>query len=335
MGKKRKKILKATHQGELDLSGFNISCAVLENGTRVLVNRSLANAFGIKGSGAYWQKKKQGKGALLPEYLSANYLKPFIDKNMMAKLSKPIPYINMKGLETEGIEAVLLTDICNIYVKAGEEGALRNNIHISENAYKIILAFSKVGITALVDEVTGYQYDRERNELQKILKAYISEELLPWQKRFPDIYYKELFRLNRWDFTVNGIKLRPGVIGKWTNTLIYERLPKGILEELKKKTPKSDSGNYIARFHQKLTLDIGEPHLTQQLNKVITVFQLSDNMKHMWFQFEKLKDREEGQLELPFDFDEDGKTIEPVYEEILTSFDKQLKGLLNVSPEKK
>ena len=28
--------------------------------------------------------------------------------------------------------------------------------------------------------------------LQKILKAYISEELLPWQKRFPDIYYKEL-----------------------------------------------------------------------------------------------------------------------------------------------
>lgn len=66
--------------------------------------------------------------------------------------------------------------------------------------------FARVGITALVDEATGYQYDREKNELQKILKAYIAEDLLPWQKRFPDIYYKELFRLNGWDFTVNGIK---------------------------------------------------------------------------------------------------------------------------------
>mgnify|MGYP003561277120 CR=1 FL=1 len=50
-------------------------------------------------------------------------------------------------------------------------------------------AFARVGITALVDEATGYQYERENDELQKILKAYISEELLPWQKRFPDIFY--------------------------------------------------------------------------------------------------------------------------------------------------
>ena len=67
-------------------------------------------------------------------------------------------------------------------------------------------AFARVGITALVDEATGYQYEREHDELQKILKAYISEELLPWQKRFPDIFYKELFRLNGWNYTVNGIK---------------------------------------------------------------------------------------------------------------------------------
>lgn len=39
--------------------------------------------------------------------------------------------------------------------------------------------FARVGITALVDEATGYQYDREKNELQKILKAYIAEDLLP------------------------------------------------------------------------------------------------------------------------------------------------------------
>lgn len=51
------------------------------------------------------------------------------------------------------------------------------------NADMIIRSVAKVGIIALVDEVTGYQHDREQHELQKLLKAYISRELLPWQNR--------------------------------------------------------------------------------------------------------------------------------------------------------
>jgi hypothetical protein len=320
------KKLKSDYAGDLELGEFKISCAVLEDGTRVLVSRSLANAFGIKGSGSYWQKKKDKKRSLLPEYLSASYLKPFIRKDLYDKLSEPIPYINKSGVLTEGVSAEILADICDIYIKANEKGALTDNQHIAENAYKLLVSFSKLGIIALVDEATGYQYDREKDELQKILKAYISEELLPWQKRFPDIYYKELFRLNGWEFTVHGIKKRPGVIGKWTNTLIYERLPKGVLNELKNKTPKSESGNYLARLHQNLTLDIGEPNLTAQLNKIITIFQLSDSMEQVWSQFNKLKSREEGQFELPFTFDKQGHTREPIYEEEkLSNFNKSLK----------
>jgi len=123
MSKEVIKILKATHQGELELNGFKISSAVLSDGTRVLVNRSLANAFGIKGSGAYWQKKKEGKekGALLPEYLSAKYLTPFISDELMIKLSKPIPYINAQGLETEGIPAELMPGIVYLLGKPGKE----------------------------------------------------------------------------------------------------------------------------------------------------------------------------------------------------------------------
>lgn len=304
------KILKATHQGELDLNGFKISCAVLEDGSRVLVNRSLANAFGIKGSGAYWQKKKEEKGALLPEYLSAKYLEKFIKDDLLLKLTEPVPYENNQGVETEGIKADLLPDICDIYVKAGENGALKNSPEIAENAYNIILAFSKVGITALVDEATGYQYEREKDELQKILKAYISPELLPWQKKFPDLFYKELFRLNGWEFTIHGIKKRPGVIGTWTNKLIYEQLPNGVIDELKSKTPKNESGNYVARLHQNLTPNVGDEHLAAQLNQIVTLFMLSDNMKDMWGKFEKLKLRQSGQMELPFSFDASGHTKE-------------------------
>lgn len=307
---KQQKILKASYNGELDLNGFKISCAVLEDGTRVLVNRSLSRAFGLKGSGAYWQRKKNQEGALLPEYISAKYLEPYISKEIYKKISNTIPYINNRNIITDGVKAELLADICDIYVKAGEKGALSENQQIAQNAYQILLAFSKVGIIALVDEATGYQYDREKDELQKILKAYISEKLLPWQKRFPDIFYKELFRLNGWDFTVNGIKKRPSVIGKWTNTLIYDQLPKGVLTELKRKTPKNAAGNRSARYHQFLTPDIGHPTLTAQINQIVTIFQLSDNMEQMWAQFEKLKQRQNGQLSLPFGFDKNGHTDE-------------------------
>jgi hypothetical protein len=321
--------LKSNYSGELDLNGFKISCAVLDDGTRVVVNRSLASALGIKGSGAYWQKKKSKKGAMLPEYLSAKYLRPFISDELFTNISNPIPYINNSGVESEGISADILADICDVYIKANEKGALSDNQSIADNAYKILLAFSKVGIIALVDEATGYQYDREKDELQKILKAYISQELLPWQKRFPDVFYKELFRLNGWNFTIQDIRKRPGVIGTWTKKLIYEQLPKGVLEELMLKTPKNNLGKFTAKLHQHLTLDIGEPNLSAQLNQIVTLFQLSDNMKNMWDNFNKLKLRQAGQLELPFNFDEKGYTKDPIYEEKeLSGFNKSLKKAL-------
>ena len=331
-----KKLPEVKYKGQLEIGEFSISCAVLDNGERILVDRSLANALGIKGSGAYWQKKKEGKGALLPEYISANYLTPFISEKARGKLSEPVIYKDKDGDKIEGISATALIDICDIWQQADKSGALDdrpNAKSAAENAYVIFKGFANVGITALVDEATGYQYDREKDELQQILKQYISEELLPWQKRFPDIFYKELFRLNGWDFTVNGIKKRPGVIGTWTKKLIYEQLPQGVLEDLEKNVPKSESGNKTARYHQLLTEEIGNPHLTAQINQIVTLFQLSDDMKHMWNQFEKLKVRQSGQLELPFDFDEEGHTIEPIEESTLSGFNKKLKQSLDYNPK--
>ena len=57
-------------------------------------------------------------------------------------------------------------------------------------------------------------------------------------------------------------------------------------------------------------------------------------MQHMWSQFEKLKSRQSGQLELPFNFDDKGHTIEPIEEGKLSAFDKKLKKGLNWNPKK-
>lgn len=303
------KILLAKYGSDktpLRLGNLEIPCYVLDNGMRVFSGRGIQKAIGYDSKSGQWMNsfcKMDG----VSSYLCAG------DNSISERLSKPIKFKrnNAGGSQStaNGYEVTLLVDICSAIIDANRAGVFNDDV-IVRNADIIIRSVAKVGIIALVDEATGYQHERENDELQKILKAYISEELLPWQKRFPDIFYKELFRLNGWDYTVNGIKKRPGIIGKWTNTFVYEELPNGVLEELKKKTPKSESGNRMNRYHQLLTTDIGEPNLEMQINKVITLFQVSDNMKQFCENFRKMKMRQIGQMELPFEFDENGRIKE-------------------------
>lgn len=192
---KKNNIPKASHQGELDLNGFKLTCAVLgdQDRTRVFSERSLASAFGIKGGGAYWKRKKEG-GAELPEYLSAGYLKPFITSELIEKFDGAVSYIALSGTESNGVDATVLPDICDVFIQAKNSGINNANLkNAADIAYKMIKGFAKIGIIALVDEVTGYQYDREKDELQRLLPFYISPELLPWQKRFPDKFYQEKY----------------------------------------------------------------------------------------------------------------------------------------------
>ena len=295
---------KVEYSGELILAdGISIPCYVLADGRRVLAGRKMQMALKIVDSNA--------TGTKLPAFLSNSSIKPFIINEKDPAHFEPLEcYLGKQKIN--GYEATVLTDICKSILDARRSGLkLTERQEIVATQCEILLsAIAKVGIIALVDEATGYQYDRERDELQKILRAYISEELLPWQKRFPDIFYKELFRLNGWDYTVNGIKKRPGVIGKWTNRLVYEELPHGVLDALKQKTPKSVAGNKLARYHQSLTPDVGEPNLSAQINKIVTLFKLSDNMRELWYNFKRLKEREAGELTLPFTFDEEGHTKE-------------------------
>lgn len=286
---------KILHEGVLDLVGIQIPCYVLDDGTRVLSGSAMQNALKLQ------EDTENKSGTRLARYLNQKTLKPFIFKDKEDGHFEPI--ICYRGdQKINGYEATILADICEAFLEA------RNNITLSarqkiiaDQCEILIRGFARVGITALVDEATGYQYERERNALQVVLKAYINEELLKWQKMFPDTFYYEIFRLNKWDYTVKGINKRPGVIGKWTNKLIYEQLPKGVLEELKAKTPKSPEGNYTARFFQSLTPDIGHPELTSQIYKVIGIMQISNNWEEFTHNFNRMVIRASGQLEIDFD----------------------------------
>lgn len=294
---------KILYEGELQLGDKTIHCYVLEDGTRALSKSEMQRALGVIGNEPAQRSSKR-----LDEILSSKQVSRFMSEDMLSSKLSTIDAV-WKGTLIKLYDALALPELCEVMLKVRDYAA-QNNIELGARQKAVIAeadilirSLAKVGIIALIDEATGYQHEREKDELQKILKAYIAEELLPWQKRFPDVFYQELFRLNGWDYTVRGIKRRPGIIGKWTNKLIYEQLPPGVLDELKRRTPKS------ARLHQSLTADIGQPELAAQITQVVTIFRLSDNMGQMWSNFNKLQSRQAGQLELPFEFDENGHTL--------------------------
>lgn len=280
--KKYDKVYRAVAEGKpLIIGDLEISCAVLEDGTRVLSRRGVENALGMKNKG-----KKVGAGKL-PTFLDFNALKPFITADLAVPASNPIIYLLERGGYAFGIKAEILPKICAVWMDANKTGKLNETQkRIAERAETLIKGFAEVGIIALVDEATGYQDLRARNELQKILAAYIAPELLPWTSRFPVEFYKQLFKVYGWDFTPLSVK-KPKAVGKLTETLIYKKLPDGVLEELRNKNPRNDSGNRNHKHHQFLSEEIGNPHLEKQILKVTTLLQVSDNKEDFKRHFAK------------------------------------------------
>ena len=268
-----KNIPKATHNGIWNINdSIKIKCYVMDNKERVLSLRGAATSMGLTGGGSL----------ALVRNLNSQWISPFLSDSLREWLSKAnrneLPqYLTKTGGKFTPFKASDFVDLCKAYVDAKHAGVLKleSQIAVADRLYAIMTAFAKVGLDAIIDEVTGYQYDREHDELQRLLSLYISEELMPWTKRFPDEFYRQMFRLKGW--TYNG-KNRPQYVGKLTNHYIYEQLPDGVLEELKQKTPKNK------RLHQSFTDEVGIPHLDKHLQKTIGLMQASDT----WEEFDTL-----------------------------------------------
>lgn len=260
-------ILKASHDGELIIGDTIISCAVLEDGTRLITQRSFLSAIGRA------KNPKGGQSAgtdASVAFLAANNLKPFITKEL-EEATRPLKFRLPKGTVAFGYKAEILPQVCEVYLKARDEKALQHTqSHIAEKADILMRGLAHIGIIALVDEATGYQEVRDRLALQKILDKYITDEWAKWTKVFPDEFYKQLFRLKNVPYPPLSMKGRkPSYVGHWTNEIVYSRLAPGVLKELKEKAPRRPSGSRIRKFHQHLTRDFGNPELRDLLSNVI------------------------------------------------------------------
>jgi hypothetical protein len=174
------------------LAGFDLPCYVLEDGTRVLSGRGMQESLKMVdevGEGA-----QKSSGTRLKRYLSQKSLQSFIYKGKTPGHYNPIICYD-GNKEIHGYEATRLVDFCDGMLEARKNIELDTRQKIIAERCEILLrAFAKVGIIALIDEATGYQAVREKT-LQEILKLYVSDEILKWQKTFHDRFYEQIFRL--------------------------------------------------------------------------------------------------------------------------------------------
>ena len=287
------KINKAVAAGTLHLGEVTLQCAVLddENNTRVLTQAGFLSALGRTPK----PNTSDPLVANLPSFLQAKNLEPFVSNDLRWS-STPVLFEAEKGGgfggRSLGYRAQLLPGVCWAYHNAHIAGKiLPSQRHIAEKCTVLLRALTNVAIDALVDEATGWQYKREKDDLQKLLAAYISSELLPWAERFPSDFYKEMFRLWGWQWPPANIEkggpLGPRYAGKLTNKLVYDQLPPPVTAELKSKSPPDDKWQRRDRLHQYLSEDIGQPHLEKQVAVSTNIMKICDDKEEFQQKFEK------------------------------------------------
>ena len=289
--------LRATHEGILKIGTMEIPCAVLEGGRRVLTQSGFMKALG---------RARQAKGRQyydsdvnLPAFLTAKNLKPFISKELEVTSSQ-IEFRPLRGARAFGYPAELLPNVCDVFLDAEKNGALLSGQkHIAERAHILIRGLAHVGIVALIDEATGYQDVRDRQALQAILDAFLRKELAAWASRFPDDFYKEIFRLRGWEWKKLSTK-RPRMVGKLTRDVIYERLAPGIVEELERRNPRNENWYRKDRHHQWLTDDVGVAALAQHLHAVIAFMRVSQTWTQFYAMLNLAFPKRNDTLALPF-----------------------------------
>lgn len=272
---------KATHEGKLQIGNVTLTVAVLEDGSRVITRNGMFRAFGRTKRGRALSETTRVQG--YPSFIDAQNLQPYISAELQKELTE-FEYLSKSGKTVrKGFKADILPQVCDVYLRARhDERLVKQQQHLAVASEIIVRSLAKVGITALVDEATGYQAERDKDELQKILAAYIEEELQPWVRRFPNEFYQQIYRLKGWEFKAHTQK-RNQQVGKLTNQLVYELLPEGVLDELRKKNPVSEDKKYRAhKHHQFLTINVGNPNLEKHLSQLIVLMRISRD----WREFE-------------------------------------------------
>jgi hypothetical protein len=282
----KEKLPKAIKEGKIQIGGITIDCAILDNGEQVITQSSILKLMGKSHPGGRPSKaalRYKNETGQIPIFVAANNLIPFIPNTLYSQ-AKPIIFTPTRGAKAYGYKAVIIPDICDVYLDARNAEKLKGEqVIICKTCEIISRGLSRVGISALIMEACGIPTS-EKEYLQNILNEYIEKSLQKWVKRFPERFfqgYKKMYQIENDSYI-------PSHIGNFINKYVYKELAPGVLDELRKINPIEGNGKRKHAHHQFLTPNKGVIELEKQLIKIVTLMQLSENKKEFDTNFSKL-----------------------------------------------
>ena len=292
---------QATHDGPLQIGDAILAAAVLPTGKRLLSQGTFLQALGRS------RTPKAGTGGLsnvdgLPFFLQAEALKEFISDELRVSTT-PIIFKFKGGRRAVGYDALLLPMVCGVYKKlhtsltrrlvgddpkdaAKAKSTYGQYKHIIEACAVLESGFANRGIIALVDDATGYRGDQLKEDVLRVIAAYMSPTLIQLTKMFPPEFFEEIYRLHGWEYRP-GKTTHPQYTGRFIITYVYEPLPPGVLEEMKARLPKNENGNRRSQLWRTLSINTGIPHLDRQIGDVMLLMRLAADKAEFVHQFNR------------------------------------------------
>jgi hypothetical protein len=265
--------------GELDIGGVIVPCYVTPDERRILSGRGVANLLGLTDEG---EPSTRTPGSRIKRLFGYIAFKPILEAKLGLDHLNDIK-LKMGGKTYSSFDAPAIVDLCDAILEVRNQKPAPQLTERQEKiigrAEMLIRTVAKVGIIALVDEATGYQYYRDRSSLETILNRLIADELQPWTKTFPDEYYAELF--DKFGLRApRGSTKRPMFFANLTIDLVYDRLaiPGGLYTILKDKStdPVTRKRNRNKLF-QWLTKEDGKRTLDRHLWSLVYGMKGSSN----------------------------------------------------------
>lgn len=136
--------LKAEYEGILNLFGYSIDCAILDNGKRVLENICLETFFG---------NLSKLPNIPYPPYVYQDFLKLYSNHSLKDNTKKLISWISKDNQLKSGIYAENLSNIIETWLLASQNEKLEPSIKlIADRVAKLNRCLIIVGIFPLIDD---------------------------------------------------------------------------------------------------------------------------------------------------------------------------------------
>lgn len=265
--------------GVLKIGSMELEVYVLSDGRRVISRAGATYLLsGIKGGDLDSYIGVES----LRDYLSANLDEQFFDFQIPQVVNKKV----------QGMPAETFLDICTAYMRALDDDALKTERQkkIAIKAGMFIAACAKLGLVAMIDEATGYQYIRAEDALQFKLRLYLEDEMRKWESTFPDELWREFGRLTHWKGTITQ---RPKYWGKLVMELVYEYLDPDVAKWLKEHNPHPQKGQ---NHHQWLSSQYGLKKLTEHMWMLIGLAKSCETMPELKLKMAQIYGRQPIQL---------------------------------------